>query len=107
MNIYTPHCWITVEVVVNNETHHRILCGWTGGYTYADRWKLSSGIVHIVDTGSSYHIHNTSGSVYACYKNCEHLNHHTQSVYNHYHKQHNTTNSFKVVPITTLLSKYE
>jgi hypothetical protein len=60
----TPDNWVIVDM----GGVRKILCGWVGGYLGGDQWRLSSGVVHIVDFGDRYDIANVSGSLYVCYK---------------------------------------
>lgn len=50
---------------------YKVLAGWFGGFAGSDSWGTSSGIEKIVDGGRHWDIHNFSGSVYRCVKNCE------------------------------------
>lgn len=61
----TPDNWVMVDI----NGVRKILCSWTGGYFGVDEWRLSSGVVHVVDFGDRYDIANVSGSLYVCYKN--------------------------------------
>lgn len=65
--MYTPDCWIIVEV---KETKlQKVLAGWSGGYLEGDSWRMSSGITEIdFDEKEYYTITNESGSIYRCYK---------------------------------------
>ena len=60
----TPDNWVIVDL----NGVRKILCSWAGGYLGADEWRLSSGIVRVVDFNDRYDIVNTSGSLYVCYK---------------------------------------
>ncbi len=60
----TPDNWVIVDL----NGVRKILCSWAGGYLGSDEWRLSSGIVRVVDFSDRYEITNTSGSVYTCYK---------------------------------------
>lgn len=69
---YTPDSWAIVKI--ESEKHgtiYKVLAGWSGSYTYGSSWKLSSGIVTFVDTGSYYESLQDSGSVYMLYKSSE------------------------------------
>ena len=71
---YTPDSWVIVKI--ESEQHgtiYKVLAGWSGSYLYGDSWKLSSGIVTFVDTGSYYESLQDSGSVYMLYKNNERM----------------------------------
>ena len=71
---YTPDSWVIVKI--ESEQHgtiYKVLAGWSGSYLYGDSWKLSSGIVTFVDTGSYYESLQDSGSVYMLYKSSERM----------------------------------
>ena len=104
---YTPDNWIVVEIQQGVEVYHAVLAGWRGGYGDTDSWKLSSGIVYIMEVGNDWYIQNYSGSVYVCNKKCETLSVYTNSIYNHYHKQAvKQKDSFKQVPLVNILPQY-
>lgn len=72
MTEYTPDSWVIVKIESEKQgTIYKVLAGWSGSYLYGDSWKLSSGIVTFVDTGSYYESLQDSGSVYMLYKNNE------------------------------------
>ena len=70
---YIPDCWVIVKIsnADKSKVNYRVLAGWGGGYLHGDSWKLSSGIVKVIDSGDHWDIHNTSGSIYVCGKNSE------------------------------------
>lgn len=69
MTEYTPDSWVIVKIESEKQgTIYKVLAGWSGSYLYGDSWKLSSGIVTFVDTGSYYESFQDSGSVYMLYK---------------------------------------
>ena len=71
---YTPNSWVIVKI--ESEKHgtiYKVLAGWSGSYTYGSSWKLSSGIVTFVDTGSYYESLQDSGSAYMLYKSSERM----------------------------------
>lgn len=66
---YKPDRWVILAVEDDTgERLYKILSGWYGGYLAADKWRLSSGITHMVDHDRYYSVENHSGSVYHCYK---------------------------------------
>ena len=67
MTQYSPDCWVVIRVSGDN-THYRVLAGWSGGYTSGDSWKLNSGITHVTEGDNHYHFHGSSGSCYSCHK---------------------------------------
>ena len=64
-----PDKWIIIGKEGSKD--FKVLAGWSGGYTAADIWRLSSGITNIDLRDDFYMIHNISGSVYKCAKRSE------------------------------------
>ena len=74
MTEYTPDSWVIVKIESGQYgTIYKVLAGWSGSYLYGSSWKLSSGIVTFVDTGSYYESLQDSGSAYMLYKNYERM----------------------------------
>lgn len=74
MSDYSPDCWVILELsgsAVKDGPVRKVLGGWYGGYAGSDSWRMSSGIEKIVDMDTHWEIHNFSGSIYRCSKNCE------------------------------------
>lgn len=65
-----PDVWTIVEI---GDTHKVLACFY-GGYVHGDSWRLSSGITKFEETDTHWIIHNVSGSIYHCPKQCERLN---------------------------------
>jgi hypothetical protein len=82
MSDYHPDKWVLVEI---NSIEHgkitKVLASWFGGYLGSDSWKLSSGVDKITETDDGYEFHNTSGSIYACYKESYGMSSYTAMVY--------------------------
>ena len=72
MREYRPDRWVLVRIT-NNKTgdvHHRFLAGWYGGFTFGDRWKLSSGLIEdqiMIRSDGSFESPQSSGSCYIVY----------------------------------------
>lgn len=83
---YIPDVWVLVQFSGTRvkKTYQRVLAGWYGGYGGGDSWKLSSGVVDIVEHSTHYDIYNESGSVYRCYKTSERLSGYTRNIYKLY-----------------------
>ena len=77
-----PDTWQVVKLTnrENGNIHHRLMCGWFGGYLNGDSWRMSSGIERIIDQDTHWHIPQTSGSVYICHKNNNRLGGYASSV---------------------------
>lgn len=98
MNTYTPDNWVVIEVKTTGGFLYKILSGWRGGYVGADEWRVSSGIVDVVDKNDHYEVLNQSGSVYRCYKNREGLRTLTASILN----KLNEDKTFPVVEVVEI-----
>lgn len=75
MSNYTPDKWVIVRITSKEHgTIDKVLGSWYGGYGGSDSWRFSSGITKIEakldDKHPHYLVHNHSGSIYMCYKNC-------------------------------------
>ena len=94
MSQYYPDAWVLV--CFDTPTYgkiYKILAAWYGGYLGSDSWKLSSGVVSISETESTYEVHNDSGSVYVCPKSVERFTGITASVYSNWQEQISSENS--------------
>jgi len=102
---YTPDNWVVLKLQEDNsEIIYKILCGWSGGYTTGDSWKINSGIVRIVETKDYYLVHGYSGSVYECNKNSEVLRMNCAFIYNSIKQSYPET---EIVDITDILSIFK
>lgn len=101
MSEYTPDCWVIVEISGTKvpETYRRILAGWYGGYINGDSWKMSSGIIEMIDRETHWEISNHSGSTYYCHKAAERFSSMTGSIYASYAKENNEEFSMTHIPI--------
>jgi hypothetical protein len=70
MSTYFPERWVILEVSNPGTSTkiRKVFAGWRGGYLGSDQWKLSSGIVKVVEHEHNYEFFNVSGSVYTCPK---------------------------------------
>lgn len=74
MSEYYPDAWVLLKFGSNEtETIYKVMGGWIGSYTGSDSWRICSGIERIEFDGTSYHIHNHSGSIYHCHKTMERI----------------------------------
>lgn len=69
-----PDFWVMLRVEFGQKDgggfHQlRVLCGWVGGDTEGDAWKINSGVVGGEFDGEIYRFKGRSGSIYACHKN--------------------------------------
>ena len=83
MSKYVPDKWAIVKTDVDG-LHYRVLATWYGGYTSSDSWRMSSGIISIIETESDYEITNESGSIYYCEKTQLGMSGYTTTVYDNY-----------------------
>jgi hypothetical protein len=79
---YVPDRWLLLYIKSESDSVTKILSGWTGGYLGADEWRLSSGVIKIIDAGDHYEMHNESGSVYTCVKHREGTTGYTAGILN-------------------------
>ena len=66
MNNYYPDSWVVIKIKENNL--HKVLGGWSGGYTTGDSWRLNSGITRVQDAGKHWRFYGESGSCYEVHK---------------------------------------
>jgi hypothetical protein len=99
MSEYRPDLWVIVELKYNDseEAVRKVMGSWYGGYLGSDSWRLSSGITEIVDADTHYEIHNESGSVYLCGKQCQGMSGYTTGVFNSLAKDLEGQGSIEVV----------
>ena len=64
----TPDNWVIIKFY-GSDPHYRVLCGWLGGYTTGDSWRMNSGIIRSEQTEHIYRFYGSSGSCYECSKN--------------------------------------
>lgn len=83
MNEYIPDRWQVVKIaaVESDVPVFRIFGTWYGGFVTGDSWRLNSGIEKIEDTGTSYAVYGSSGSIYRCFKGAEGMSMYTQGVF--------------------------
>jgi hypothetical protein len=94
MSDYTPDKWQIVSLVHDGERTDKVFGSWYGGYLGSDSWKLSSGIVKVEEHDKYYDVHNVSGSIYRCYKDCEGMSMYAFGVFKRFEeqsKEHNYT----------------
>jgi hypothetical protein len=102
MNIYSPDCWIIVELSGSNipKTHRRILAGWYGDFLQGDSWKLSGGIESVTERTEFWEVLTASGSIYLLYKNNEGVSRLTQAILESYKEDSSDEMGIKQVGIT-------
>lgn len=76
-----PDKWVILRITHEGTSIYKLLAGWYGGYLGSDEWRLSSGIISVVEEQYCYDFTNESGSVYRCYKNAEGMSSYTSSIY--------------------------
>lgn len=113
---YVPDRWVVVRIKPPGEEEwFRVFGGWYGGFTQGDSWKLSSGIVKAIDHPDHYEVHNTSGSIYKCWKGTLDdgsrggdlgMSAYMMSIYQHYKAQYEAQQVvFETVDFMPLLEK--
>ena len=78
---YTPDRWVLVDLITPKETIRKVFCGWFGGYTGADTWKLSSEVTGTTEDERAYHFLNYSGSTYHCDKQAYGMSSYMNSIF--------------------------
>jgi hypothetical protein len=96
MSTYTPDKWVIMKTDVGGTLHYRVLASWYGGYLGSDSWKMSSGIVSIIETEEEYGFSNESGSLYRCFKNSLGTSMTTYSVFEDYKRTYEN-NIFEII----------
>lgn len=82
MSEYTPDNWVVLKINYKDETLHKVLGGWSGGYTTGDSWRMNSGVSEVTEDGDYLLFHGYSGSVYRCHKGSYGLRMNNAGVYN-------------------------
>ena len=74
MREYTPDSWkIVVIESKENGKIYKVLASWYGGFAGSNSWKLSSGIEDVQIEGKVFTMPQSSGSVYICHEDNEHV----------------------------------
>lgn len=81
---YVPDRWVLLTIKTEDQTIDKIFAGWFGGFSGRDSWKLSSGVVDVIDHEDYIEYHNLSGSVYLCRKDSYGMGAYMNSVYQHW-----------------------
>ena len=102
-----PDTWQVVKLTAKEtgEVHYRLMCGWYGGFTQGDSWRMSSGIEKIIDEDTHWRIPQHSGSVYVCHKNNERLSGFAANTLNHIIET-STVVDIELVKISDILTEY-
>ena len=61
---YTPVKFEILEFNIDGVKIRKVFASWYGDYLYSDNWRLSSGIVDVVEEDEYLLIKNISGSIY-------------------------------------------
>jgi hypothetical protein len=67
MRNYFPDNWVVIKLN-GDDPHHRVLAGWSGGYTTGDSWRMNSGIVRVTEDEHCFNFYGSTGSCYQCRK---------------------------------------
>lgn len=65
---HNPDNWV-VFYMDGDESHYRVLAGWSGGYLDGNAWRINSGIVRAEEDKHFFYFYGSSGSCYKCHKN--------------------------------------
>ena len=95
---YCPDVWMILKIHhhATDQTVEKVLGGWSGGWTGADNWRLSSGITRVEDTEYGWNFHNESGSLYMCHADSQRFNMMTEGIFKSL--QERSAVSVEVVP---------
>lgn len=80
--MYTPDNWVILKIKIKNDTHYRVLAGWSGSYIYGSNWRMNSGITRVESEGDFLLIYGGSGSCYRCHKDTYGLRMNNAGIYN-------------------------
>ncbi len=102
-----PESWVILEIVLDGETTHKVLAGWSGSYLGGASWRLNSGIKEIEDADDgAYYIEGHSGSIYVCNPESEQMSGMMPGILAHFQNALKDTCTIKVVPIKDVLERY-
>ena len=87
MSEYIPDKWQIVHLKMDELDTNKVMGSWYGGFLGSDNWRLSSGIVKVIENDNHYEIHNESGSVYMCHKKAQGMSAYTAQVFVDFEKQ--------------------
>ena len=105
---YNPDSWVIIKLsdLKNNTHHYRVLCSWSGSYTWGSSWKISSGIEDVIDEGEYWRMPQTSGSTYLLHKSCERMSGMMYGIFEKYSSQNDADLSMTQVKIEDLLKVF-
>lgn len=69
MAIERPNAALVVRISKDEESIHKLISGWDGGYTWGSEWRINSGITKIELVDGLYMVHGSSGSIYSFHEN--------------------------------------
>ena len=108
MSEYIPDKWQVVNLKIDELDIDKVMGSWYGGFLGSDNWRLSSGIVEVVEKDTYYEVHNQSGSVYMCHKKSQGMSAHTAQVFLDFEKQlKEQGGSLEVCDMANILDKYQ
>ena len=90
----TPDKWIVVQIGIN-KPFYKVFASW------ADEWRMNSGISKVEDAGEYFLFHGYSGSVYKCDKQAYGTNSYTQGVLDDIIEKASTVMTVQTMPADT------
>jgi hypothetical protein len=87
MSEYTPHNWVILKIINEDEILYKVLAGWSGGYLDGDSWRMNSGITGVDKQAYLWGFYGSSGSVYWCHQGSYRLTMATSGTYNQLKKK--------------------
>lgn len=81
MRKYAPGKWEIVKINGKGFIGYKILGDWSSDYLMTSSWRMSSGIVEVIERGDFLEFVNVTGSVYKCHKNTKGFGFATVSVF--------------------------
>lgn len=99
-----PDNWVVLKIT-GDDSHYRVLAGWSGGYAQGDSWQLNSGVVSVEEVDDRLEFKGSSGSVYSCGKNSYGLRMNNAHIYNKLIELHG--DSIEMMPAETEWSEVD
>ena len=95
--MYNVFNWVLVEVSYEDKTYYKLIAQVGVGL---NDWRINSGIVKITSDEFYFYVHGTTGSVYQCLKESQHLSNCTRAVLDR------IGNFATVIPIENILKDH-
>ena len=80
-NTYYPDKWELVKIKGKDMEFYKIFASFYGGFTNGDSWKISSGVIEVIEHEYHYSFINSSGSIYECNKDATGMSLYSSGIY--------------------------